>query len=240
MIGGISGSQAARVDDGFRYGFPISEGDFLVKTLTSDDEKTKAYHLRHRIFCEELGWVPRSESMLEIDEYDKYTISIGVFDQKHVLIACTRLALPGTPFMIEKDFSSLISPLHEIRKHDDTTEVSRTCVAPEARRLSVRGTFGVFRVSMLGYKGVYQLCSLNNLRYVYTVVEPRLYRTLRAQGFQTHTGRRACDHARWMRGAGGNSRLAGIFLRERPEAARIRGMVHYRPISPASRATATA
>ncbi|OPY68170.1 MAG: Autoinducer synthetase [Syntrophorhabdaceae bacterium PtaU1.Bin034] len=162
----------------------IRESGYIMKSLVSQDEKIQAYRLRYRIFYEELAWVPRSGSLLEIDEYDKYTASLGIFDRQHVLVACTRVALPGTPFMIEKEFSSLISPFHKIRKQNDIAEISRSCVAPEARKLSVYGTFGACRVFTLIYKVAYQWCSANNIRYVYTVVEPRLYRVLRAQGFR--------------------------------------------------------
>ncbi len=184
LSGAAAGSDTANVGGRFTQGMVIREAGFVLKNLVSEDEKIQAYRLRHRIFCEELGWLPRSRSLLETDEYDKYTTSLGIFDRQHVLVACTRVASPGTPFMIEKEFSSLIDPLHKIRKENDIAEVSRSCVAPEARRLSVYGTFGACRVSMLIYKVAYQWCSVNNIRYVYTVVEPRLYRALRAQGFQ--------------------------------------------------------
>ncbi len=179
-----AGSDTANVGERRTQDIVIREAGFVLKNLVGEDEKVQAYRLRHRIFCEELGWVPLSGSLRETDEYDRYTTSLGVFDRQHVLVACTRVASPGTPFMIEKEFSSLIDPFHKIRKQNDIAEVSRSCVAPEARSLSVYGTFGVCRVSMLVYKVVYQWCSLNNIKYVYTVVEQRLYRALRAQGFQ--------------------------------------------------------
>jgi N-acyl-L-homoserine lactone synthetase len=45
---------------------------------------------------------------LEIDKYDQHAIFIGVFDDRHKLTAFSRLISPGTTFMIEKEFSSLI------------------------------------------------------------------------------------------------------------------------------------
>ena len=48
----------------------IKERGFTVKNLICLEEKIQAYHLRHRIFCEELGWVPESGNALEMDEYD--------------------------------------------------------------------------------------------------------------------------------------------------------------------------
>jgi N-acyl amino acid synthase of PEP-CTERM/exosortase system len=180
----VADVDAENVGERFTQGIIIREAGFVLKTLVEDDERIQAYRLRHRVFCEELGWVPRSETLLEIDEYDRHAVSIGIFDPQHALVACMRLAFPGAPFMIEREFSSLIGPWHKIRKQSDATEVTRACVAPEARRLSVRGTFGAIRLSMLGYKGVYHWCSMNHIRYVYIVVEYKLYRMLRAQGFQ--------------------------------------------------------
>jgi acyl homoserine lactone synthase len=181
----VASLDAANVSEQFTQQIMIQEAGFVVKTLVSDDERIQAYRLRHRVFSEGLGWVPRSETLLEIDEYDGYTVPIGIFDQQHALVACMRLALPGAPFMIEREFSSLISPWHKVKKEADATEVSRSCVAPEARKLSVCGTFGTYRLSMLGFKGIYHWCCMNNIRYVYIVVEGKLYRMLRAQGFQS-------------------------------------------------------
>lgn len=153
------------------------EGDFLVKTISDDEERIQAYRLRHRVFCEELGWVPRSETLLEIDEYDRCTVLIGIFDQQQALVACTRLSLRDAPFMIEKEFSSLISPWHKVKKNE-TTEITRSCVRPEHRRLSFPGTFGSYRLSMLSFKGVYHWCLMNHIKYAYIVVESKFYRLL--------------------------------------------------------------
>ncbi|HEX2965043.1 MAG TPA: acyl-homoserine-lactone synthase [Syntrophorhabdaceae bacterium] len=161
----------------------IREGDFTVKNLTNDDEKTEAYRLRHRIFAEELGWVPRSRTLMERDNYDRNAVDLGVFDGRNILVAYVRLIPPGSSFMIEKEFSSLIGPWHDIRKHNDTAELSRLCVLPDARNSSVRGNFGVHHVSMFLYKGVYLWCARNNVRYVYVVVENKIYRMFMAKGF---------------------------------------------------------
>jgi acyl homoserine lactone synthase len=165
----------------------IREGGFTVKNLTSDNEKIEAYRLRHKIFAEELGWVPRSRTLLERDDYDRNAVAIGVFDEQNTLVACVRLMPPGNRFMIEKEFSSLIGAWHKIRKHNDTAEVSRLCVLPKARNASVRGNFGMHHVSMFLYKGVYQWCARNNVRYVYVVVENKIHRMFMAKGFPCRT-----------------------------------------------------
>ena len=162
----------------------MKEGAFTIKTLTEDDEKIEAYLLRHRVFAEELGWVPATQTLMEIDDYDKEAIFLGVFNERDQLVAFARLILTGGRFMIEEEFSSLIGSWHTIRRQDDTAEVSRLCVSPDARTVSVSGNFGVHHVSMLLYKGIFQLCRKNNIRYIYIVVEYKIFRMFLAKGFQ--------------------------------------------------------
>lgn len=161
----------------------IQEGGFIVKNLSGDDEMNQAFRLRHKIFCEDLGWVPQSDNFMENDGYDWHSAHIGVFDQNHRIVAFSRLVFPGTLFMIEKEFSSLIGPCHKIRKQSDTTEASRLCVAPEARRTMAQSDFGSHGLAMLVHKGMYHWCAMHNIRYVYMVVELKVYRVLHAKGF---------------------------------------------------------
>ena len=164
-------------------GILIKEGGFTVKNMTSDEEKIKAYRLRHRIFAEELRWVATSESMLEKDSYDCHAVSIGVFDDRNRLVGLARLIRPQARFMIEKEFSIMVGSWHTIRKQSDTAEASRLCVLPEARNTSVQGNFGIHNVSMFLYKGIYQWCARNNIRYIYVVVETKIHRMFMARGF---------------------------------------------------------
>lgn len=161
----------------------IREGGFTVKNILTPEEMIQAYHLRHRIFSQELKWVPPSEDALERDVYDEGGVFFGVFDEDNRLRAFLRLILPERPFMIEREFLSLVSSDHRIRKEDDTVEVSRLCVAPEARTEIISGNFGVHAISLLLYKGVYRWCRANWVRHLYLVVEQRIFRMLRAKGF---------------------------------------------------------
>ena len=79
----------------------FQEAGFVIKSVFSTNEKIQAYKLRHRIYCEELGWVPRSESLMEIDEYESQTAFIGVFDQTIHRRLCEN-GLPGAPFSDRK------------------------------------------------------------------------------------------------------------------------------------------
>jgi len=161
----------------------IKEGDFTVKNLIYENDKNQAYRLRHRIFCHELGWVPPSKEALEIDDYDDNAIFFGVLNEQNRLAAFLRLILPGKSFMIEKEFSSLIGSEHKIRKENDAAEISRLCVSPEARNDTISGNFGIHGISMFLYKGVYHWCIRNDIRYLYLVVDYKIYRLCRAKGF---------------------------------------------------------
>ncbi len=161
----------------------IREGELLVKKLDRGHEKILNHQLRYRIFCQELGWVPQNESYLEIDEYDDHAVCFGVFDQEGQLLASMRLIKPEVPFMLEKEFSMMVDPSHQIRKEQDTVEISRLCVAPEARTDTIAGNFGVSSLALLLYKGGYQWCLANGIRYLYSVMEKNIYRLNRARGF---------------------------------------------------------
>lgn len=161
----------------------LREGSYVIRNLITEEDMIKAYHLRHRIFCEELSWVPQTENRLEMDEYDVYAIPFGVFNGQNNLSAFIRLVTDGNTLMIEKEFSSLVGRGHMVRKENDTGETSRICVAPEARNDVISGDFGVQSVSMLLYKGVYYWCITHDIRYIYTVVAYKMFRLLRAKGF---------------------------------------------------------
>lgn len=161
----------------------IEEGNYIVKNLTTEEEKIQAYRLRHRIFCEELKWIAQSKDGLEIDEYDNYSIPFGVFSKNNIIKSFMRLTLSVGPFMIEKVFPFLIGIGYKIRKKDDTVEISRLCVSPEVRNKPTSGNFGHHGILMLLYKGIYHWCIIYNIRYLYLVVEYKFYRLCHIMGF---------------------------------------------------------
>ena len=161
----------------------INENDYIVRNLAEAGDLQKAYQLRHLIFAEELGWVLKTESGLEQDDYDKNAVAFGVFDKMNNLSAYMRLIMAGKPFMMENEFSFLVSPEHHIRKGMDTAEVSRLCVAPGARNDTISGNFGLHSTSIFLLKGVYQWCLQNHVNCLYAVTEEKIYRLYRAKGF---------------------------------------------------------
>jgi N-acyl-L-homoserine lactone synthetase len=160
----------------------LQEEDIVVRTITKEIDWEKAGRLRHEIFCNELKWVLHSENGLESDEYDNCAVFFGVFDKNDTLLAFLRLILPGRQFMMEKEFRSLVHQDHIIRKLPDTAEISRLCVAPDART-NGGGNFGVHRLSLVLFTAVYQWCLANGIRYLYAVTELKIYRLYCIKGF---------------------------------------------------------
>ena len=161
----------------------LEEDGYVVKQIVSKQEKRAALRLRHRIFCDELKWVLRTDQGMESDEYDGDSVFFGVFDRDKKLISFLRLIMPDNRFMMEKEFLSLVDPGHRIRKEADTAEISRLCVAPEVRADHRDGNFGVHKISLTLFKGVYHWCRLNRIRYLYAVTELKVYRLYCLKGF---------------------------------------------------------
>ncbi len=160
----------------------FSEGEFLVKTLESEEELREAYRLRHRVFAEELKWVPETGSGLETDIYDAWSHSIGVFSDWGRLLGIVRMTQAPVPFMLESEFSACLVGSHRVRKELDTAEITRLAVDPRItdRSLSTK-------VMCTVIKGAYQWCLAHEVRFTYIVVEKRLLRALRLMGWPCQT-----------------------------------------------------
>lgn len=154
------------------------EGEWLVKTLTDEEELRQAYHLRHRVFAERLKWVPERADRLEEDVYDAWSTSIGVFSSEARLLGMVRMTHAPVPFMIESEFSACLVGEHRVRKTPDTAEITRLAVDPS---ITDRGLSG--RLMKTIFKGMYQWCLANGVRYTYMVVEHKLLRVVQRIGW---------------------------------------------------------
>lgn len=159
----------------------FSEGELVVKMLEEEDEFHQAYRLRHRVFAERLKWVPETESRLETDLYDTWSTLIGVFSDWGQLLGIVRMTQAPVPFMLESEFSACLVGAHCVRKELDTAEITRLAVDPGItdRGLSAKLMRTVF-------KGMYQWCLANEVRYTYMVVEHRLLRVVQWMGWPCH------------------------------------------------------
>lgn len=155
----------------------FKEGDFVVKTL-SGKELEDSYRLRHRVFAESLGWVPRSSDGQEIDMYDLWGTTIGLVRPNGTLAAIARLLPSSSPFMLEADLAMLLPSGYVVRKATDTAEITRLAIDPDIRDKGLSG-----RILRALLKGVYQWAIENGIRFYYLEVEERFLRVLRAVGF---------------------------------------------------------
>lgn len=154
------------------------EDSLLVKTLSDKDELRESFRLRHQVFADRLRWVPRSQDELELDSYDAYATSVGLFDGNHRLRGVFRMVNSSFPFMLESEFRECLLPQCEIRKAHDTAEITRLAIDPT---LTEKGLSN--RLMQVLFKGVYQWSMQNEIRYLYMVVEKRFLRVLRGMGF---------------------------------------------------------
>ena len=153
------------------------EGEFVVRTL-GEEELKDSYRFRHKVFAEELKWVPASPDGEEMDLYDLWGKTVGVLGYDGTLLGMARLLPASGQFMLEKDFGALVPSEYRIRKASDTAEITRLAVDPDIRdaKLSTRIMLSVL-------KGIYQWAVENEIRYYYLEVEHRFLRALRILGF---------------------------------------------------------
>ena len=156
----------------------LKEEQLTVRTLATAEEFMASYRLRHQVFAERLQWVSLSEDRIEVDAYDAFATSVGLFDAKDCLRGVFRMVRAPDPFMLESEFRACLLPGCEIRKERDTAEITRLAVDPTLidKGLSIR-------LMQVLFKGVYQWCIENEIRFLYMVVEKRFLRALRGMGF---------------------------------------------------------
>lgn len=156
----------------------LREDGLSVRTLCNEEDLKASYRLRHQVFAQRLQWVATSEDGIEIDSYDAFATSVGLFDNNHRLRGVFRMVNRPYPFMLESEFQSCLLPDCKIRKEQDTAEITRLAIDPT---LTDRGLS--IRFMQVLFKGVYQWSMQNEIRFLYMVVEKRFLRVLRGMGF---------------------------------------------------------
>src|SRR6266566_1733563 len=92
------------------------ETDYGIRSIECENDRLKAFRLRHRIFSEMLGWVPANPSGLEIDRYDHSAKMVGLFSDTGEIAGLVRLVTSDQPYMLETEFADLLVPGHRLRK----------------------------------------------------------------------------------------------------------------------------
>jgi N-acyl amino acid synthase of PEP-CTERM/exosortase system len=116
---------------------------FDVAPAVSDDLQDQAYGIRHRVYCEELGFEPVREDRRERDPYDARAMHVLVRSTKvDRFVACARLVRvdpddPSSLLPVERTCAhtidrSIVDPAKLPR--DSIAEISRLAIVPEFRR----------------------------------------------------------------------------------------------------------
>ena len=161
----------------------LQEGNCLVRIIEKEDDLVKAFRLRHRVFAEDLKWVPTTRNELEIDGYDAAAVHVGVFDGEDRLLAYVRVLTAERRYMLEDEFRCVLGPEGALRKEGDSCELTRFCVDPHAREQEVATAFGTFPLFMLLFKGVYHWSAGQGAPVLYAVTDRIVYKLLCMKGF---------------------------------------------------------
>jgi len=114
---------------------------FDVAPALTDELKNEVFGIRHRVYCEELGFEPARPDRREKDEYDAHSVHLlirSVVDDGYIGCARLVLARPGDPYYpmpFERACGTALD-----RNLIDPTRVRRSAVA-EVSRLAVLKSF---------------------------------------------------------------------------------------------------
>jgi N-acyl amino acid synthase of PEP-CTERM/exosortase system len=114
---------------------------FEVAPALTDELKNEVFQIRHRVYCEELGFEPVRPDRREKDEYDSHSVHLlirSVVEEGYIGCARLVLARPGDPYYplpFERACGSTLD-----RNLVDPTRVPRSAVA-EVSRLAIVNKF---------------------------------------------------------------------------------------------------
>lgn len=157
----------------------FQEENLLVKNISTHEEFEMALRLRHKVFREELKWVPPSPDGLDLDEFDRHAYGIGIYSEKNELIGHVRLIEAPAPFMIEHDFARLLPKDGSFKKAHGMAESTRICIDKDYRTEK----HNAMTLAHLLYKAMYHWSKMNGIKQLITIVEKRYYVLLKRSSF---------------------------------------------------------
>lgn len=191
---------------------------FEVVPALTPELKNEVYHIRHAVYCEELGFESPRQDGMETDEYDAQSLHVLLRNVNNGdWVGCVRLVLaraddPQQPLPFEKYCASsldrrIVDPAKLPRER--VAEVSRLAVLARYRKrkgeqrtpvaISDRD-FGTpeqprFPYIPVGlYLGMIDLAQRHGLEHLFVLTEPRLARHLAALGVKIRRIGEGVDH----------------------------------------------
>lgn len=102
--------------------------------VTNDTEyQINTHHLRHKVYCEELNWVPVNEERLEFDAMDTSSIHFAVVAPDNRVVACFRVTDNTNKWLVEKHFIHTVSKNFSTYKSSSSIEGTRLAIDPQYR-----------------------------------------------------------------------------------------------------------
>lgn len=172
---------------------------FEIHPATDDSLRDAVYHIRHEVYCEELGFEPVRPDRRETDEYDAHSLHCLLRTSSEPVrpVGCTRVVLarpgePDYPLPFEKTCAatldrSIVDPARLPR--DRIAEVSRLAVRAAYRRrrgesaaetpihdedfgTTVHPRFPYIPIGL--YLGAIALAARSGIETLFILTEPRL------------------------------------------------------------------
>lgn len=169
---------------------------FSAELASTASQREACFQLRHRVYCEELGFEPVKPNGLETDCFDNRALHAGIRHAQNQKLAGTVRVITSVSraelLPIEQNFAALInnpvlSPQNFDRQH--ICEISRLAVPANIRRnqLGDDNKHSIeqqcFRqVAVALYLIATQLCLQSNRYHSFVMIEPALARILRRIG----------------------------------------------------------
>jgi acyl-homoserine lactone synthase len=157
--------------------FPLELDGLVLNVVSSPLEQKQLWAFRHRIFREQLAWVPVCEDGYDRDSYDDFSDNLALYRDGQV-VGAIRLTGGQNPFMLEEEFSGLLASGECIGKGREYSEITRLAID----RHALSGRESVMAARML-YLGAWLWSQIHGVRWMYFVVEPVFYRRLVMFGF---------------------------------------------------------
>nr|WP_199068502.1 acyl-homoserine-lactone synthase [Chromobacterium sp. ASV5] len=157
--------------------YALQLGEFQMRQVACPEELQQQLAFRHKVFREQLGWVPVRDDGLDSDRYDGFSDNLALWHGKQV-VGSVRFTLGSEPFMLEHEFSRLLVPGETLVKGRRSAEITRFAIDGQA----LRGRPAAAAAQLL-YLSLWQWAAWNRIRWMYFVVEPRMYRRLAALKF---------------------------------------------------------
>ena len=171
---------------------------FQAQLALTSTQKQRVFQLRHKVYCEEMGFEPLRVDGLETDRYDDRSLHASITHVASGKLAGTVRIISSDNQLellpIEQHFSDQIThaelaPENFSRQH--ICEISRLAVPAEVRRQHHRGNAcstteqQCYRqVAVALYLIATQLCLQTHRYHSFVMIEPALARILRRIGIQ--------------------------------------------------------